>query len=158
MHIDKIFSLPQLVFKVCGNIMSLINESNFTNITSLKNLAFSPLFQNCTKLVDAENLILPATTLNVRTYYRMFKGCTGLINGPKILAPSLSWDECAYEMFSGCTKLSSLTCLATTVYSGNTTQWLYNVSNTGTFIKAKSAIWSAGSSGIPEGWTVIDAD
>jgi hypothetical protein len=50
---------------VKGNIMSLIHGDDFKGKTDLtgKNYAFRYLFKNCTKLVDASELILPATTL-----------------------------------------------------------------------------------------------
>jgi hypothetical protein len=46
-----------------------------------------------------------------------------------------------------------------------TWQWLHGVAATGTFTKAKDAVWPTntfftennGESGIPSGWTVVDA-
>ena len=36
--------------------------------------------------------------------------------------------------------------------------WLGGVANQGTFVKAPNAQWERGASGIPEGWTVVDAE
>jgi hypothetical protein len=61
-------------------------------------------------------------------------------------------------MFSGCTKLNNVTCLATNISANNCTYgWLTGVAATGTFTKAGEMTgWTTGGNGIPEGWTVND--
>lgn len=91
-------------FNVCGNIMSLIDSTNYLNVTSAPSSAFQGLFHNCTNLINAKNLILPAVTANTACYQNMFKGCTSLLTAPKILAETLG-DSCCASMFEGCTSL-----------------------------------------------------
>jgi hypothetical protein len=59
-------------------------------------------------------------------------------------------------MFSGCSGLAYIKCLATNIgATGCTTNWVYEVKSTGTFVKAASmSDWGTGDSGIPSGWTV----
>jgi hypothetical protein len=52
--------------------------------------------------------------------------------------------------------LNSVTCSATP-NSSNTHNWLYNAATSGTFYKASTESWSSDASGIPSGWTVVDA-
>ena len=89
-------------FNVEGNIMSLIYNDDFEGQTDLseKNFAFRWLFEKCTTLQNAENLILPATTLGNRCYQYMFSGCTGLTSIPELPATTLA-DYCYYGMFYG---------------------------------------------------------
>ena len=93
-------------FKVEGNVMSLLFGNNFVGRTSLESYdyAFSFLFQNCTYLEDAHNLIFPATTLAERCYYWMFFGCTSLTSAPELPATMLAM-QCYAYMFYGCTSL-----------------------------------------------------
>ena len=169
-------------FEVEGNIMSLLYGDNFRGQTSLRSYAyvFSNLFYQCVDLVNAENLVLPATTLADSCYQHMFDSCSSLMIAPKLLATTLA-DTCykymfafcdslttapellattleneSYShMFMGCSNLSSITCLATDIDAYGTELWLYNVASSGTFIKAASMTsWESGESGIPDGWTV----
>ena len=58
-------------------------------------------------------------------------------------------------MFSDCTSLGRVTCLATFGMGDNTSGWLSNVAERGTFIKASDAsLWTSGDSGIPSDWVV----
>jgi hypothetical protein len=59
-------------------------------------------------------------------------------------------------MFTMCSNLSSVTCLATDISAQNCTMgWLQGVSQTGTFTKAAGMnAWTTGEDGIPSGWTV----
>lgn len=147
-------------FKAYGNVMSVIYGDNFLNQVDLTNKeeAFYRLFNNNTKLVDASNLILPATTLSDTCYSQMFQGCTSLTTAPELPAQTLTL-QCYSNMFSGCTKLSYIKMLATDISAwACLSSWLNNVSATGTFIKAASmTTLPSGGSGIPEGWTVQDA-
>lgn len=59
-------------------------------------------------------------------------------------------------MFRNCSNLNSVTCSATP-NSSNTHNWLYNAATSGTFYKASTESWSSDASGIPSGWTVVDA-
>ena len=63
-------------------------------------------------------------------------------------------------MFSGCSNLNSITCLAENgiTNQGNCDSWLYGVASTGTFTQALGATWPNGKDGIPSGWTVIVYD
>ena len=91
-----------------GNIMSLLYGDNFENKTSLsgKNSAFRSLFASNTNIVNAENLILPATTLSNNCYQNMFSGCTSLVSAPSLPATTLT-SSCYQGMFSGCSGLTS---------------------------------------------------
>ena len=144
---------------VGGNIMSLLYGDDFEDQLSLsgKNYAFYKLFYGCSGLVDASNLILPATTLAENCYNHMFYGCSSLTTAPELPATTLA-SYCYSNMFGGCTKLSYIKMLATNISSsGCLIYWLKNVSSTGTFIKHPSmTTLPTGTSGIPEGWTVID--
>jgi hypothetical protein len=86
----------------------------------------------------------------------MFKDCTSLTTAPALPATTLV-HRCYDFMFSGCTKLNSVTCLATNISAVECTNyWLNGVAKTGTFTKAESMTgWTTGSSGIPSGWTTI---
>ena len=110
-------------FKVEGNIMSLINSTNFATLTALQNkYTFNGLFNGCTGLTSAENLVLPATTLAEGCYYSMFTNCAKLTTAPKELPSDTLTTSCYAQMFWNCTSLTKVpklpaTTLATNCYS-----------------------------------------
>lgn len=179
------FSGSTAIFDVYGNIMSLINSTNYATLSALtENYTFKYFFRD-TKIVNAENLILPATTLRTYCYEAMFYGCTELTTAPELpattlvaacyenmfrkctsltTAPELKSASlvtgCYSNLFSGCTSLNYVKCIATdfnTSYAKPTLDWLAGVSSSGTFVKHPDATWPTGNSGIPRNWTVIDA-
>ena len=169
---------------VYGNVMSLVCGDNFATATTIpQDARFETLLAN-TSVISAEDLLLPATTLTDYCYYQMFNGCTGLTAAPVLPATTLTVgcynfmfmgctslttapelpattlvQDCYNGMFYDCSSLNNITCLATDISALDcTTEWVYGVSSTGTFTKAASmSSWTTGTSGIPSGWTVIDA-
>lgn len=146
-----------------GNILSLMFSDDFNLINSeqdvidyippvnlpVPGIGVSQLFKNTQNLIDASNLIFP--NFGKINYNSMFENCTSLQKSPVLyILP-------ARNMFDGCSALSHITCLwisqnqIDTYYS-----WVKNVAATGTFVKATGANWSTGTTGIPEGWTVIE--
>ena len=173
-------------FDVQGNVMSLLYGDNFKGKVDLtgKNYAFYWLFYQNTKLVNAENLSLPATTLADYCYQNMFSGCTALATAPKLPATTLAnycysnmfincrllttapelpattlVSKCYAAMFAGCTKLNYIKAMFTTAPSTDyTSNWVSGVATTGTFVKNSAATWNVtGTNGIPTGWTVETA-
>ena len=105
------------VSKVGGNIMSLLYGSNFTgqetNFPSESTNNLFLLFYNNTRLIDASNLLLPATTLAESCYTGMFFGCTALTTAPELPATTLA-NGCYQQMFYGCTSLTTAPALPAT--------------------------------------------
>lgn len=110
-------------FTVSGNIMSLHYGDNFVGQTDLtgKDYAFYGLFSN-SKLINASNLILPATTLSTACYELMFMSCSLLKNVPKSLPATTLANTCYHGMFYSCTSLEQ----GPTVLPGETMKpWCY---------------------------------
>ena len=148
-------------FKIYGNIMSLCYSTGFENVTSFRNDStdvFEHLFEGATGLTDAENLVMPVLNLTMNCYARMFYGCTNLVTAPVLPAPNLGLLGEYTQMFSNCASLAYVKCLAYYEGDGSTAGWLNGVSPTGTFVKDPNATWPTGVSGIPSGWTVLDAE
>lgn len=170
-------------FEVEGNIMSLEYGDNFSGQTSLTaTYAFFKLFNALANLKNAENLVLPATTLTNYCYQYMFQGCRNLTTAPSILPATTLSTGCYWYMFNSCTSLtespvlpaatltqycyrymfqncyalSAVTCLATDISANNCTQyWITSVPASGTFYKASTMDdWTTGDNGIPSNWTV----
>ena len=176
---------------VQGNIMSLIYGDNFTGQTSLiygqydTSFNFEGMFGYNGDLQNAENLILPATTLVDECYFDMFYECTSLTTAPELPATTLA-DRCYSEMFANCTSLTTAPDLSATTLAGNCYEYMFNgcsslnyikmlatsfdpesmcfdewvggVAATGTFVKnASMTSLPSGNSGIPSGWTVENA-
>jgi hypothetical protein len=118
-------------FFVYGNVMSLLDKDNFATMTVLPYpRTFRNLFNGNKNITHKEgkDLVLPATTLKSSSYYQMFSGCTNL-NYVKCLATDISANNCTYN-------------------------WLYEVARKGTFVQAEGVNWPTDSySGIPYGWT-----
>lgn len=148
-------------FNVCGNIMSLLYDDDFEDKIAIPGTEgkFGGMFQNATNLINAENLILPATTLTTYCYYYMFYGCTSLTTAPELPATTLA-NNCYGYMFKGCSNLNYIKAMFTTTPSYSyTSDWVSGVSATGTFVKNSAATWNVtGNNGIPSGWTVETAD
>ena len=124
--------------------------------TELKGECYRFMFRNCTSLVNAPTL--PATTLGVDCYRYMFEGCTSLRTAPTLPATRLLSD-CYYGMFRGCSNLNYIKMLATDMTETNClTNWVDGVSPTGTFIKHPDFDLPTGTSGIPQGWIINDAE
>ena len=177
------FANSTAVFNAKGNIMSLINSSNFTSLTALTaDYTFCQFMGGC-QVIDASNLVLPARTLTDYCYDEMFRSCTSLTSAPELPATALAqycyrgmFSDCinltsapelpaevltnnCYEfMFNGCSNLSYIKCLATDKSSAYdcTYNWVGEVSSTGTFVTPSSAQWETNSDGIPTGWTRVN--
>ena len=106
-------------FIVYGNVMSLYYGDNFIGQTDLtgKNFAFRRLFKDC-NLINAKNLILPATILTNNCYECMFESCASLTSAPELPATTLA-GSCYANMFVNCTSLTTPPVLpATTLADG----------------------------------------
>ena len=123
--------------------------------TTLAHYCYDSMFSGCTSLTTAPEL--PATILEMGCYRYMFYGCSSLTTAPELLAQSLvTW--CYVSMFYNCEALNYVKCLATEhLFDQTASDWLYGVSETGTFVKSyKADSWQIGPHGIPEGWTVLN--
>jgi hypothetical protein len=94
---------------VYGNIMSLINATDYATLGSLDSNAeyiFESLFHGCTGLHthSVKTLDLPATELAPYCYSYMFSGCTNLTKAPALDAEVLK-EGCYQGMFESCTSL-----------------------------------------------------
>ena len=103
---------------VGGNIMSLLYNDNFENQTAIDVKAFRSLFYGNNKLVNANQLVLPATTLANNCYQQMFRDCTALITTPELPATTLA-QYCYQYMFQGCTSLTTAPALPATTLTDN---------------------------------------
>ena len=123
--------------------------------TSLEMSCYQKMFQNCTRLTKAPKL--PAVSLAPNCYSYMFYGCLSMSTAPVLPATELV-PGCYNRMFSLCSSLNYIVCLATSILSDSCVEnWLYGVGTNGTFVKATNmANWPVGSSGIPEGWTIMN--
>lgn len=97
------FSASTGSFDVEGNAMSLLYGASFENNLTMKQNAFIALFHQ-TKVVNADKLVLPSTTLSTLCYQIMFQECTSLEKAPKLPAETLAYD-CYERMFKNCTNL-----------------------------------------------------
>ena len=98
-----------------GNIMSLINATDYATTTSLghsenNQYALACLFQGCEKLYNSDMTIdLPATGLAKCCYQQMFYGCTHLTMAPELPTGKDPADDlkegCYQGMFQNCTSL-----------------------------------------------------
>ena len=149
------FSAYDVNFKLRGNIMSLIDSTGFATATTISSYSLQKLFENNTGLTDASDVLIPATSIDYASMQYMFRGCTNLVKAPYFYEVALGASSCL-GMFSGCTSLNYIKCLATTAGDGYTTDWVQGVASTGTFVKNPNTTWVTGVNGIPEGWTVID--
>jgi hypothetical protein len=80
-------------------------------------------------------------------------------------ATTFGQQNCYHSMFKGCTKLNYIKMLSPTRYPLNAfDDWVKDVSSSGTFVKLPdltdfpTATSDNTYRGIPEGWTVVDAD
>lgn len=121
--------------------------------TKLSKYCYSGMFYYCTSLTKAPEL--PATSLAESCYASMFYHCN-LKSGPSVL-PADSLANGSYSfMFYNCGQLNEIKCLATDISAENCTrEWITGVSNRGKFIQSADATcWSIGKNGIPSGWTI----
>ena len=96
-----------IINKVYGNIGSLLDPINYSTMTIYSQpLVFAHFFEHMNTVVDASELILPATTLTNDCYNYMFNGCKALTSAPKLPATTLA-RQCYYYMFNGCKALTT---------------------------------------------------
>lgn len=90
-----------------GNIMSLINSVNFSNLDTLvADHTFFGLFGGNAAILNARELQLPAIVLSMQCYGGMFAGCSALTAAPELPATVLSVG-CYMNMFFGCSALTT---------------------------------------------------
>ena len=114
---------------------------------------FDGMFNNCRNMSTPPNL--PFTELAEGCYSAMFNGCESLEKSPELPAIKL-FDYCYGSMFQFCRSLTNIICLAEHFALESTSYWTYEVAQLGTFTKAAGVEWPTASSGIPDGWTVIE--
>ncbi len=100
-----VFSASTASFDVEGNAMSLLYGDNFKGQKDLtgKRYALYNLFRQA-KVISAENMILPATTLEAYCYGRIFQDCTTLTTAPQLPATTIA-QGCYKSLFEGCSSL-----------------------------------------------------
>lgn len=135
------------LFEDCKGLLS----SPKLSATTLAESCYSGMFAECKSLKKAP--ALPATTLAEGCYSSMFWGCKSLREAPKLPATTLA-KRCYVSMFINCTKLNSISVAFSEWKPNYTSNWLHNVSPTGTFICPDSLPEVFGTYRIPLGWTV----
>ena len=146
-------------FSVGGNVASLIMGDSFVtdgpNLTG--NWNFIDFLKLHVNLTDASELELPMLTCATNCYKSFFDGCTSLRRGPELpstrlaatcyrnmfkdcpsleVAPFLPATTlasgCYQQMFLNCTSLTEIKVNAASYSANNFTDWVKNVSHTGT--------------------------
>ena len=164
------------MFSACTNLIKTPELPS----RSLADSCYYAMFSSCSSLIIANDLL--AKTAKPSCYTYMFNSCTSLTTPPEISLTKLA-NHCCYTMFGSCSSLKISPILHSTILAENCytrmfeyckslskismfatdislkeclNNWVKGVSSLGTFVKAKDVEIPSGTSGIPNGWTVIE--
>lgn len=99
------FSTSAFVY-VSGIVETLLDWE--TEIPSYKtDFVFGRLFYNQTALRSAKGLVFSSSNITRYAYYSMFYRCTNLLDGPESLPATLTGTYNCYQMFEGCSRLTT---------------------------------------------------
>ena len=103
-----ITSLNTADIAISGNLYALLKydvaaKNNYTNISTRG--TFAGLFKNNTKIVDAENLIIPPYFTGDTCCYQLFYGCSSLQKAPASFGINSRGSEAYGKCFAGCSSL-----------------------------------------------------
>lgn len=155
-------------YKALFRATNAVDASNLYLPSPTVEFQYRMLFRECASLVAIPSM----GHFNTRVNYMcmgMFALCTSLERATDL--PAIDFAESGAtkhifaEMFSGCTNLNYVEnysinkeSLPTTYYPFN--NWLAGVAASGTFVGKKAGtldVWTSGASGIPNGWTFVEA-
>ena len=108
---------------VGGNLNTLLNYNEEILDISDKPSCFRLLFEGA-KIVDASNLIMPATTLSRYCYAEFFSGNSLLIAAPELPAVNLA-KSCYYRFFYECSSLTVSPSLPATTLADGCYSYMY---------------------------------
>lgn len=146
--------------RIFGKMTTLTDAYNiyFPENMSIGSYGAEYMFAECTNLTRApKEMSKNSITLGTRSFDYAFSGCTALTTGPELLKEDVT-NNAYQRMFYGCSSLNYVKCLVENPTTGNQSNWLSGVSQTGTFVKKTGVTWPSGVNGIPSGWTVIEED
>lgn len=108
-----------------GNVMSMIYGEDYIGKLSIsKEKQFEGLFYNCSQIINAGKLVLPATSTSYRPYRYMFSGCTNMEVAPEIHL--YSWhQEAGFYMFKDCKRLIKTPKIRVSAYSSNAFSYMF---------------------------------
>lgn len=140
---------------------NVVDASNLYLPSPTVNFQYRFLFRDCQYLIE-----LPSMTHFTPTPQNccrgMFSNCISIEKATNL--PIIDDTYTNYQLadlFNGCTNLDyvvNLSIRTSSSSSSATYNWLAGVAASGTFVKnANMTSWQSGASGIPSGWTVIDA-
>lgn len=141
---------------VMGNVCSILDKDNYDTMTRLNNYALQGLFQGCTGLIDASQMVMKAGNLsNLNCCGHMFDGCSDLTKGAEFFLTSINnWSmEYVYRYCSSLTE-------AYIHYTGSWGTdrmfqgWMEGVSSSGVIYTDNTNIPFDNTSGCPSGWTI----
>ena len=105
---------PQIYYMFCNLFHNNVNIVDASNLrlpyTTLEVCCYQSMFSDCINLTAAPEL--PATTLAINCYNSMFKRCFSLTTAPALPATTLE-SGCYNSLFQGCSSLNYIKCLAT---------------------------------------------
>ncbi|MBO4529929.1 MAG: T9SS type A sorting domain-containing protein [Paludibacteraceae bacterium] len=140
-------------FSASGNVMSLIDESGWTE-TIPNEYCFANLFESCSGLTKMPDL--GATELKAYCYKDMFRGCTSLTSTSAL--PAYELKEGSYEgMFYDCKNLSEVK-VSFSDWEDGTVDWLHGVAPEGKVISPANLARNVGDNYIPDGWILVSED
>ena len=150
-------------FRGCTNLQK---APDLSVPTILGQESYSSMFEGCTSLSQPPS-VLSATTAQLSSYKRMFcMSRNSSVSTPMTKSPLLLFDFGSetnisdYQLFCGNGSLTEVKCFWTNTSGsfGGLTNWMNNVSSSGTFYKRSTQSFQSGTGGIPTGWTVINDD
>lgn len=144
------------IFKVSGNIMSLLYGDDFEDKKIIpSDRCFESLFSVAIGITTAPEL--PAVALKNSCYEKMFQNCKHLTSTPDLPAEVLPTG--AYKgMFQNCTNIKSIKAFCKTIGTDALNNWLStNLSSNGVFYKnSQWNNYSRDENGIPAGWNIVN--
>ncbi|MBP5389697.1 MAG: hypothetical protein J6Y27_05065 [Bacteroidales bacterium] len=156
------FTVNTAAFRCCYNMFRDCSGLSDVSTISLPAVTmyvdcYREMFRLCSSLTSVDSELLPATTLATSCYQQMFQS-SGITTAPNLPATALV-ASCYSEMFRYCASLNYIKCLAQNGInsSNSTSNWVGDVSESGTFVKYSGVSWPTNGNGIPSGWTVQEA-
>ena len=145
-------------FQGCTSLTSL-PEGMFANLTTVSSQSFKQCFYGCTSLTSLpDGVFANLTTVSSYAFQQCFYGCTSLLIGANFKKITGSTSHDAFDgCYKDCTSLQLIYAPQMSTWNESYFQdWVSGVYPTGKMYVKSGVVPPTGTSGVPEGWQLLN--